>query len=54
MLNKREIIDAGNSAFPVGDEIDKEELEYVNQELLSKGLRPIEAMIILEGITKQH
>jgi DNA-directed RNA polymerase subunit beta' len=52
MLQKREIKDAGDSTYIVGDEIDKIDLSNVNSQLLSEGKRPIVATHILQGITK--
>ena len=45
-------IDAGDSSYINGDEIDKEELEEANTKLLSEGKKPIIANTIIEGITK--
>ena len=52
MLNKREIIDAGDSSYINGEEIDKDELEEANTKLLSEGKKPIIANTVIEGITK--
>ncbi|MBQ8651169.1 MAG: DNA-directed RNA polymerase subunit beta' [Alphaproteobacteria bacterium] len=52
MLQKREIIDAGDSTYIVGDEIDKEDLNEANAELLKAGKRPIIATYVIQGITK--
>ncbi|MDR1233987.1 MAG: DNA-directed RNA polymerase subunit beta' [Holosporales bacterium] len=52
MLQKREIKDAGDSTYIVGDEIDKEELAEVNAELLRQGKKPIVASFVLQGITR--
>jgi DNA-directed RNA polymerase subunit beta' len=52
MLQKREIRDAGDSTYIVGDEIDKEDLTTVNADLLKNGLRPILSTPVLQGITR--
>ena len=52
MLQKREIIDAGDSDYVVGDDIDKNELIKENASLLKEGKRPIVAQPMLQGITK--
>ncbi|MDR1333276.1 MAG: DNA-directed RNA polymerase subunit beta' [Holosporales bacterium] len=52
MLQKREIRDAGDSPYIVGDEIDKEDLSQINGQLLKEGKRPIMASHVLQGITK--
>lgn len=52
MLQKREIKDAGDSTYIVGDEIDKEDLGNINAELLRNGKRPIVATHVLQGITR--
>ena len=52
MLQKREIKDAGDSTYIVGDEIDKDDLAIANAELLKEGKRPIIATYVLQGITR--
>lgn len=52
MLQKREIKDAGDSTYIVGDEIDKDDLIKVNTELLREGKRPVVATYVLQGITR--
>ena len=52
MLQKREITDAGDSTYIVGDEIDKDDLVEVNTELLRAGKRPVVVTHVLQGITK--
>ena len=52
MLQKREITDAGDSHYIVGDEIDVDDLIEENTELLRAGKRPIVATHVLQGITK--
>ncbi|MDR2666552.1 MAG: DNA-directed RNA polymerase subunit beta' [Holosporales bacterium] len=52
MLQKREIVDAGDSTYIIGDEIDKNDLINANAELLKEGKAPIVATYVLQGITK--
>ncbi|MDR0695223.1 MAG: DNA-directed RNA polymerase subunit beta' [Holosporales bacterium] len=52
MLQKREIKDAGDSTYIVGDEIDRNDLAITNAELLRDGKRPIIATHVLQGITR--
>ena len=52
MLQKREVTDAGDSTYIIGDEIDKDDLVEANAELLKEGKRPIVATHILQGITQ--
>jgi DNA-directed RNA polymerase subunit beta-beta' len=52
MLRKLEIVDAGDSQYITGDEIDKVDLVEINEKLLSSGKRPIIAKPVLQGITK--
>ena len=52
MLQKREVTDAGDSTYIVGDEIDKDDLVEANTALLKEGKRPIVATHVLQGITQ--
>ena len=52
MLQKREVTDAGDSTYIIGDEIDKDDLVETNAALLKEGKRPIVATHILQGITQ--
>jgi DNA-directed RNA polymerase subunit beta' len=52
MLQKLEIVDAGDSQYIVGDEVDKADLAEENASLLELGKRPITAKPVLQGITK--
>lgn len=52
MLQKVEIIDAGETTFLVGEQVDKEELEDINQRTIDEGYRPAVAVSLLQGITK--
>ncbi len=52
MLQKVEIIDGGDSTLLVGEQIDREELEEVNEKLRAEGKREARGKPILLGITK--
>lgn len=52
MLQKVEITDAGDSTYIVGDNIDRIELEDVNDQLIEEGKKPAYGEPVLLGITK--
>jgi DNA-directed RNA polymerase subunit beta' len=52
MLQKVEIVDAGDSTFLLGEQCDKQEYEQENAKLLLEKLRPAKAEPVLLGITK--
>jgi DNA-directed RNA polymerase subunit beta' len=52
MLQKVEITDAGDSTYIVGDNVDRIELEDVNDSLLAEGKKPAFGEPVLLGITK--
>ena len=52
MLQKVEITDAGDSTYIVGDNIDRIELENVNDGLIEQGKKPASGEPVLLGITK--
>jgi DNA-directed RNA polymerase subunit beta' len=52
MLQKVEVIDAGDSTFLVGEQVDREEYEEVNAKTVQAGGRPAVAIPVLQGITK--
>ncbi|MFT6071660.1 MAG: DNA-directed RNA polymerase subunit beta' [Alphaproteobacteria bacterium] len=52
MLQKVEIIDAGQTTFLLGEQVDKVTLETVNQKAEARGLEIAKAKSILLGITK--
>jgi DNA-directed RNA polymerase subunit beta' len=52
MLQKVEIVDAGDTTFLVGEQIDRDEFDDVNDKALAEGLRPATGEPVLQGITK--
>jgi DNA-directed RNA polymerase subunit beta' len=52
MLQKVEIIDAGETTLMVGEQIDKEDLEEVNAKARKEGFKEAAAIPVLQGITK--
>jgi DNA-directed RNA polymerase subunit beta' len=52
MLQKVEITDAGDSTYIVGDNVDRIELEDVNDALIEEGKKPAYGEPVLLGITK--
>ena len=52
MLQKVEIEDGGETTFLVGETIDREEFENINQKTVNEGLMPAKARPVLQGITK--
>jgi DNA-directed RNA polymerase subunit beta' len=52
MLQKVEIVDAGDSTFLIGEQCDKQEYEMENAKLALEKLRPAKADPVLLGITK--
>ncbi len=52
MLQKVEIVDPGETTFLVGETIDKVEFDMVNAKAVDEGLKPAEALPVLQGITK--
>ncbi|MBL0691149.1 MAG: DNA-directed RNA polymerase subunit beta' [SAR324 cluster bacterium] len=52
MLLKVEIVDPGDSTYLVGNPISKKEFARVNSELAKEGLDKIQALPMLQGITK--
>ncbi len=52
MLQKVEITDAGDSAYIVGDNVDRIELEIANERLAEEGKKPASGDPVLLGITK--
>jgi len=52
MLQKVEIEDGGETTFLVGETIDREEFENINEKTVSEGLMPAKARPVLQGITK--
>ncbi|MDR0942531.1 MAG: DNA-directed RNA polymerase subunit beta' [Holosporales bacterium] len=52
MLQKREVKNAGDSTYIVGEEIDKEDLTEINEKLLREEKRPVVAAPVFQGITR--
>ncbi|MCK5518831.1 MAG: DNA-directed RNA polymerase subunit beta', partial [Alphaproteobacteria bacterium] len=52
MLQKVEIVDAGETTFVVGEQSDREELMEVNTKVIEEGKRPAKGAPLLQGITK--
>src|SRR3546814_17049906 len=52
MLQKVEIHDGGESTFLVGEPVDRDELEEVNNTVIADGGRPAVARPGLQGLTK--
>jgi len=52
MLQKVEVIDAGDTTLMIDEKIDHREFAIINQKAIDAGLRPAEAQQILQGITK--
>jgi len=52
MLQKIEIEDAGDSGLITGEQVDRVELEEMNERLVDEGLKPASGSPVLLGITK--
>src|SRR3546814_16312652 len=52
MLQKVEIHDGGESTFLVGEQVDRDEFEEVNNKVIADGGRPAVARPVLQGIPK--
>ncbi len=52
MLQKVEIMDAGETTFLVGEQIDRAEFDIENAKTLAQDLKPASAKPVLQGITK--
>ncbi len=52
MLQKVEISDPGDTTFLVGEQIDRDEFNAVNEKASGEDLRPARAIPVLQGITK--
>jgi DNA-directed RNA polymerase subunit beta' len=52
MLQKVEIHDGGESTFLVGEQVDRDEFEAVNNKVIADGGKPAVARPVLQGITK--
>jgi DNA-directed RNA polymerase subunit beta' len=52
MLQKVEIMDAGETTFLVGEQVDRQEFDEENEKTLAEGLKPASGQPVLQGITK--
>ena len=52
MLQKVEVHDGGESTFLVGEQVDRDEFEAVNNKVIAEGGKPAQARPVLQGITK--
>ncbi|MBN8512357.1 MAG: DNA-directed RNA polymerase subunit beta' [Rickettsiales bacterium] len=52
MLQKVEIIDAGDTTFLAGEQLDLRSVEHVNEGVLKEGGKPARYEAVLQGITK--
>jgi DNA-directed RNA polymerase subunit beta' len=52
MLQKVEIQDPGETTLLEGEQLDKQDLEEINEKALAEGYRPATSMPVLQGITK--
>jgi len=52
MLQKLEVIDAGETTLLAGEQVDRGEFDRVNREAEREGKKPAKAMAVLQGITK--
>ncbi|MEQ8586741.1 MAG: DNA-directed RNA polymerase subunit beta' [Thalassobaculaceae bacterium] len=52
MLQKVEVMEAGDTTLLVGETIDRDEYEEANEKALAESLRPAVAKPVLQGITK--
>jgi len=52
MLQKIEVVEAGDSTFLVGEEVDREDLDVENRKLINEGLKIASGLPMLQGITK--
>jgi DNA-directed RNA polymerase subunit beta' len=52
MLQKIEIVEPGETTFLIGDQVEQEELDKVNQEAIKEGRATAVGIPVLQGITK--
>ncbi|HYH21178.1 MAG TPA: DNA-directed RNA polymerase subunit beta', partial [Azospirillum sp.] len=52
MLQKVEIMDAGETTFLVGEQVDRQEFDEENEKTIGEGLKPAHGKPVLQGITK--
>ena len=52
MLQKVEIVEAGDTTFLVGEQVDRTEFNRQNNRVSAEGGNPSESLPVLQGITK--
>ncbi len=52
MLQKVEILDAGETTFLTGEQVDRDEFDIVNRKTIQEGFKPATCVAVLQGITK--
>jgi DNA-directed RNA polymerase subunit beta' len=52
MLRKVEVTDPGDTTLLIGEQVHKKDFEDINQVAVEKGLRPAQASLVLQGVTK--
>ncbi len=52
MLQKVEILDAGETTLIVGEKIDRSEFDEINEKAIISGFKPAQGELVLQGITK--
>jgi DNA-directed RNA polymerase subunit beta' len=52
MMQKVEIVDAGETTYLVGETVDRDEFDEVNRKAAAENLKPATARAVLQGITK--
>ena len=52
MLQKVEIVDSGETTLLVGEQIDNEEFDEINEKAIAQNFRPAKSIPVLQGITK--
>src|SRR3546814_14821410 len=52
MLQKVEVVDAGDTTLLLGETVDRDEFDEANEKALAESLRPAQAKPVLQGITK--
>ena len=52
MMQKVEVIDAGDTTFLVGEQVDRSEFDELNSHALEAGQKPAQGRPVLQGITK--
>ncbi|AIL64919.1 DNA-directed RNA polymerase subunit beta' [Rickettsiales bacterium Ac37b] len=52
MLQKVEIVDSGETTLLIGEQVDREEFDEINQKAIAQKFKPAVAIPVLQGITK--